>query len=70
MLDQSASPPRQALNPSDGFPSAYRGACRVVLWGRHVWCRRPKTSVGFREADWYVGAIDPFLCNALGVLNL
>jgi len=61
MLDSSASPPYQALNPSNGFPLAYRGARRVSLWGRHVWCRRPKSSVGFHEADGYAGAVDLFV---------
>ena len=66
MLDPSASPPHQALNPSFGFPLAYRGACRVTLWGRHVWCRRPKSSVSFREAYGYMGAINPFLAMLWG----
>ena len=60
MLDPLASPPRQALISSDGFSLAYRGARRVLLWGRHVWCRRPKSSIGFCEADGYVVAVDLF----------
>ena len=35
MLDPSTSPPCQALNLSDGFSLAYRGARRVLLWGCH-----------------------------------
>ena len=31
LLDLSAFPPCQALNLSDGFPSAYKGARRVAL---------------------------------------
>ena len=50
MLDSPASLPHKALNLSDGFPLAYRGARQVSLWGRRVWCRQPKSSVGFREA--------------------
>ena len=51
MLDSPASLPHKALNLSDGFPLAYGGARQVSLWGRRVWCRQPKSSVGFCEAD-------------------
>ena len=57
MLDPSASPPCEALNPFDGFPLAYRDARRVSLWGHHVWCCWPKSSIGFRE----VGATTLFV---------
>ena len=60
-LDLLTSPPRQALSSSNGFPLAYRGAHQVSSWGRHVWCRRPKFSVSFREADGYAGAVDLFV---------
>ena len=37
------------------------GARQASLWDGHVWCHLPKSSVGFHEANGYIGAIDHFV---------